>query len=114
MINFELINSLKSNFFKKKTDKIYYTKVSKNEIYLVYKPSLIDLESLVRQAQVLITCHGAISHIANSFNVKIVDIIEENRKVFYQRYTSYLKKYNPIYRAKFDILKDDLLDIIRE
>jgi hypothetical protein len=77
-------------------------------------PTFNDIESLLRNAKILITCHGAVTHAANSFNVKIVDIIEENRKVFYQHYTSYLKKYNPIYRAKFDILKDDLLDIIRE
>ena len=64
--------------------------------------------------ELILTWHGALTHTANFFNVKIVDIIEENRKAFYQRYTSYLKKYNSIYRAKFDILKDDLLDIIRE
>ena len=101
MINFELINSLKSNFFKKKTDKIYYIKVSKNEIYLVYKPSLIDLESLVRQAQVLITCHGAISHIANSFKkfINYVNFVESDSLLF-------LKNF----KHKIDFLYLDSLD----
>ena len=110
MINFELINSLKSNFFKKKTDKIYYTKVYKNEIYLVYKPSLIDLESLVRQAQVLITCHGAISHIANSFNVKMFDIIDESKKDWYSRFSSYMNNYNLIYRDSFNLIHKKIIN----
>ena len=45
-------------------------------------PTFNDIESLLRNAKILITCHGALTHAANSFNVKIVDIIEENRKVF--------------------------------
>ena len=74
-------------------------------------PTFNDIESLLRNAKILITCHGAVTHVANSFNVKIVDIIEENRKAFYQRYTSYLKKYNPIYRNKFNLLKKDIFNI---
>ena len=74
-------------------------------------PTFNDIESLLRNAKILITCHGAFTHVANSFNVKIVDIIEENRKAFYQRYTSYLKKYNPVYRNKFNLLKKDIFNI---
>ena len=114
IIDFDLIQNLKIKFFQKKTDNIYLKNYSNTSVYFIYMPTFNDIESLLRNAKILITCHGAVTHVANSFNVKIVDIIEENRKVFYQRYTSYLKKYNPIYRAKFDILKDDLLDIIRE
>ena len=114
IIDFDLIQNLKIKFFQKKTDNIYLKNYSNTSVYFIYMPTFNDIESLLRNAKILITCHGAVTHAANSFNVKIVDIIEENRKVFYQHYTSYLKKYNPIYRAKFDILKDDLLDIIRE
>ena len=114
IIDFDLIQNLKIKFFQKKTDNIYLRNYSNTSVYFIYMPTFNDIESLLRNAKILITCHGAVTHVANSFNVKIVDIIEENRKVFYQHYTSYLKKYNPIYRAKFDILKDDLLDIIRE
>ena len=32
--------------------------------------------------ELILTWHGALTHTANFFNVKIVDIIEENRKVF--------------------------------
>ena len=30
-----------------------------------------------------------------------IDIIEENRKFWYSRYTYYLRNYKPIYRSKF-------------
>ena len=114
LIDFNLIQDLKDNFFKKKSDKIYYKKMSETSIYLIYKPAFVDLESLLRNSRILIACHGAITHAANSFNIKIIDIIEEKHKQNYQRFTSYLKKYNPIYRDQFTVLKTHLLNKICE
>ena len=111
IIDFDLIQNLKIKFFQKKTDNIYLKNYSNTSVYFIYMPTFNDIESLLRNAKILITCHGAVTHVANSFNVKIVDIIEENRKAFYQRYTSYLKKYNPIYRNKFNLLKKDIFNI---
>ena len=67
-----------------------------------------DIESLLRNSKTLISCHGAITHAANSFNVKIIDIIEENKKIFYQRFTSYLNKYSKVYRKDFFSIKNNL------
>ena len=40
-------------------------------------PTYDDLESLLRNTKVLITCHGSITHAANSFNIKKFDILEK-------------------------------------
>ena len=110
MVNFELIEDLKNKFFKKKTEKIYYYKNSTSFIYLIYRPTLEDLESVLRKAKILISCHGAITHIANSLNIKILDIIDENKKEWYQRFATYLKQYSIIYRQTFSEMKNILLN----
>jgi 5-formaminoimidazole-4-carboxamide-1-beta-D-ribofuranosyl 5'-monophosphate synthetase len=77
-------------------------------VYLIDKPTFEDIESLMRNSKTLISCHGAITHAANSLNVKIIDIIEEDKKKFYQRFTSYMNDYYPIYRSSFDLIKEDI------
>ena len=52
-------------------------------------------------------------HVANSFDIKIIDIIEQNKSEWYKRFTSYLNNYEKVYRNKFDILKFELLNKIR-
>ena len=51
------------------------------------------------------------THVANCFNVKIIDIIEKKKEKFDARCTSYIRNYSPIYREKFEILKKNILDI---
>ena len=65
-------------------------------------PSFEDLESLLRKTKLFIGCHGATMHAANSFGIPKIDIIEENKKEFYRRFTSYFDKYTPIYRNDFN------------
>jgi len=112
MIDFDLLQSLKSKFFIKKTDKIYYKNLLNTSIYLIYKASFEDLESLIREAKVFIGCHGGLTHVPNSFNIKIIDIIEESKKEWYGRYTLYLKNYKQINRGEFNEIKEELLNNI--
>ena len=113
LVNFLLIDELKNNFFDKLNDKIYSKKSSNNLIYLIYKPTLEDLESLIRQSKIFISCHASMIHVANSFDKKIIDIIEQNKSEWYERFTSYLNNYEKVYRNKFNILKFELLNKIR-
>ena len=103
-----IINQLKNKFFEKISDKIFIKKNLNKLIYLIYKPSFDDIESLLRNSKILIACHGAITHASNSFNVKKIDILEEGKIKFYKRFTSYLDDYHPIFRSKFDILKEEI------
>jgi len=114
IIDFKLINDLKNKFFDKKDEKIYFKKNSNNFIYFIFKPSFLDLESILQNSKILVSCHGAITHAANSFNIKILDIIEKDRKESYKLFSSYLKNYNAIFRNNFNILHADLLKKINE
>ena len=74
------------------TDKTTYQtrKVDDKKIYFIYKPSLDDIESLLVNTKTLIACHGAITHVANSYGVQILDIIDESKKDWYPRFSSYM------------------------
>jgi ADP-heptose:LPS heptosyltransferase len=106
--SFDLINKLKEVYFTKKNEHLFFKKNSLNSIYLVNKPSFENLESLLRKANILISCHGAITHAANSFDIKKIDIFEKKRKDFYKKYTSYMNNYYPIYRKNFNDLKNEI------
>lgn len=108
LINLELVENLKNKYFTHLNNKIYFRKKSKFNIYLIYKPSFEDIESLLRNSKILIACHGAITHAANSLNVKNLDILNQDNSEWYQRFTSYLKNYNMIYRKNFIELKEKL------
>ena len=112
LINFNLIENLKKSFFKKINNILYIKKNGDKVIYLIFQPTFEDLESLLRNSKALISCHGAIIHAASSLNVKIIDLVDENYKNWYQRYTSYIKNYNFIYRNKFSEIKDKMLNKI--
>ena len=101
LIKLELIEHLINKYFKKDNSNIYSYKKNGKSIYLVNKPSFDDIESLLRNSKVLISCHGAITHAANSFNVKIIDIIEKSNSSFYNKFTSYINNYFPVYRNDF-------------
>ena len=109
IVDFQLINNLKNKFFNSGAENIYYKKNLDKFIYFVYKPTFDDLISMLNNAQILITCHGAITHAANSFDIKIIDIIDENKKYWYSRYTYHLKNYKPIYRSKFSKIQKKLI-----
>ena len=112
MLDFELLNKLKNKFFYKKNEKIFYKNYSNSSIFLIYKASLDDFESIARNAKIFISCHCGLTHIPNSFNIKIIDIIEESKKEFYDRWTVYMNNYNQIYRNKFSTIKNEVMKLI--
>ena len=112
LIDFELIDELKKKYFNKIDNKIYMIKKGNRSIYLIYKPTFEDLESLLRSSKTLIACHGAITHAANSFDVKKIDILEKSKATFYRRFTSHLIDYHTIYRSTFSDVKNDIYDKI--
>ena len=110
--DFKLIKDLKENFFNKISNNIFSRKNFSKSIFLVYKPSFDDIESLLRNTYILISCHGAITHASNSFNVKKIDILEEKKIKFYARFTTYLNNYYPTYRASFNELSNKISEKI--
>ena len=112
MFNIKLIDDLKNKFFNKVDDKIFLKKSSNSSIYLIFQPSFYDIESLLKNTHILISCHGSVTHAANSFDIIKIDILEKNMVNFYKRFTFYLKKHHTIYRSGFENLKSQIYDKI--
>ena len=112
LINFNLIDNLKKKFFQKINNILYIKNYGDKTIYLIFQPTFEDLESLLRNSKVLISCHGAIIHAASSLNIKVIDLIDGKYKNWYQRYTSYIKNYNFVYRYKFSAIKNEIINKI--
>ena len=109
--NFEIIRSDLDKF----CEILNELKLKKNRnksVYLIYKPTFDDLESLLRSTKTLIACHGAITHASNSFDVKKIDIIEKSKVSFYQRFTTHLLDYHTIYRSTFVDVESEIYNKI--
>jgi len=107
----ELINK---NFLEKIDTNIFFKKNNTKSIFLVNIPTFDDIESLLRNSKKLISCHGAITHVANSLDVQIIDIIEKDRQLFYQRFTSHLNMYTYVFRENFNLMENILLNKLNE
>ncbi len=57
----------------------------------------------------VITCHGPLSLLSGSFNINLIDIIDKAQNKWYFRHTSHIKKYNKLYREKFDKLAKKII-----
>ena len=106
-----LIERLEINSTEQLTKNIFINNIKEN-IVLVKKPSFLDLESILRKTKVLITCHGALTHAAASFNIKIIDIVEESREELVKRYSLYIKNYYIVYRNNFSSIKNRINQLL--
>lgn len=106
-----LFNRLRENFNKIENN-LYSKLINTKKLILVDKVSFEELIDIVSISRLIITCHGAPTHVASSFNVKIIDIIEKNKEDFYNVYTSHLRNYNKIYRQDFSKLTNEIFSLI--
>ena len=87
------------------------------------KPSLIDLkvdvyegldflelEKITSKSNVLISCHGAISHVATANNIKQIDIIDKSYN--YAKWTDHFRNYKFLYRDNFANLSVKIIELI--
>ena len=111
LLSNNLIERLEINSTEQLTKNIFINNIKEN-IVLVKKPSFLDLESILRKTKVLITCHGALTHAAASFNIKIIDIVEESREELVKRYSLYIKNYYIVYRNNFSSIKNRINQLL--
>ena len=79
----------------------------------VYKElDFLNLESLISKCKLLISCHGAVSHVAAAHQIKQIDIIEKTKLNFYSKWTAHFRNYFPIYRKKFSTLTDEIIKLL--
>ena len=74
--------------------------------------TFLQIESLINDTELLISCHGAASHVAAAKNKKQIDIIEKSKYYYYSKWTYHFRSYNFIYRKKFDDLSKDILKLL--
>ena len=90
----EIINAVKQELNKRKI-KLY------NDL------SFYDLTKITLKSNILISCHGAISHVASANNIKQVYIIDKSYN--YRRWSSHFRNYQFVYREEFNILTNNII-----
>ena len=102
-----LINGVKEKFNKNGVFAI-----NDKKIIILDNISFTDLKIIIKKAELIITCHGSPTHIASSFNTKIIDIFDRKNEEFYKFYTSHLRNYKYLYREDFNILAKEILRLV--
>jgi len=83
-----------------------------SNIKLIEGLNFMQLQEIVSQSKLLISCHGAISHVASAYNIKQIDIIDVNLKNPYSNWTSHFRNYFPVYRKNFKNLSAEILSLL--
>ena len=85
-------------------------KLNTKKVKIFYNQELYEIENIVFNSDLLITCHGWISHIASSKSIKQIDIIDDQYP--YNKWTSHFRNYNFVNRTSFNNLSKEILDLI--
>ena len=104
--------SLIKNNFNKISEFKFELNHNNKKIIFFEKTNFSELEFLVSKSKVLISCHGAATHVAAAFNVKIIDIYDKNKIFFYKKWTSHFRNYTNIERDNFAALTVKIVDIL--
>ena len=69
-----------------------------------------NLEAIINSASLIVSCHGAVSHIAAAKNIKQIDIIDKTYN--YKKWTEHFRNYKSIDRKKFNDLYKDIVNLV--
>lgn len=81
-----------------------------SKLHLFRNLNFLDLEFLLSKSHMLISCHGAISHVAASKNIKQIDIIDDSYN--YNKWSAHFRSYHKISRDKFLSLSKEILRLL--
>jgi ADP-heptose:LPS heptosyltransferase len=76
------------------------------DIFFFRELDFLQLESVVVSSDLLISCHGSVSHLASAKEIKQIDIIDKSYN--YGRWTEHFRNYNYIHRNNFSILASQI------
>ncbi len=80
-----------------------------DNIDLIENINFTDLESIINNSSLLISCHGAVSHVAAAKNIKQIDIIDKSYN--YEKWTKHFRNYKSINRKSFNELSIEILNL---
>tara|TARA_A100000164_G_scaffold208030_1_gene184432 strand:+ start:2923 stop:3954 length:1032 start_codon:yes stop_codon:yes gene_type:complete len=107
-INTKLLSKLKETSLE--INKSFYEiTIKSKKIYLLTDESFFSISHLISKSSLFISCHGAFTHIASNYKVKILDIIEKNKTLHYCRITKHMKNYKYLFRDNFSILSKEII-----
>jgi len=86
------------------------SEINNQNVKLIEALNFEELEKIVSHSKLLISCHGAISHVASAYNIKQIDIIDINSKEPYSNWTDHFRNYSSIYRENFPNLSYKILN----
>lgn len=109
LIETENIDEIKKTS-KKISNYIYEIKLTNNNAFLIINDNFFSTSHLISKCRMFISCHGAFTHIASNYNVKILDIIEKNKEKHYKRITSHMENYNSLFRENFKNLSKKIIN----
>ena len=71
------------------------------------KIDIFEFQFLIKHSNCLISCHGAPSHIASNYDIKVIDIIDNSEINFFS-------SYNHHFKNKVQIVRDDFINLSRK
>ena len=90
-------------------NKIFSSSVN-SKIFFYDNLSFLDIEKIAVKSHLLISCHGAISHIAAAKKIKIIDIIDPSYN--YSKWTAHFRDYFPVNRKEFSELSKQITQLL--
>jgi len=108
-IDTKIINRLKSSS-NKINESLYEINLNNTKGYLLINENFFSISHLISKSSLFISCHGAFTHIASNYKIKILDIIERNKAIHYSRITKHMKDYKYLYRDKFSKLSEEIIN----
>ena len=74
--------------------------------------NIFEFQFLIKHSNCLITCHGASSHIASNYDIKVIDIVDNSEINFFSSYNHHFKNKVQIVRDDFNILSRIIIESI--
>ncbi|MBD1150493.1 glycosyltransferase family 9 protein [Pelagibacterales bacterium SAG-MED29] len=109
MIETKIINELKGSS-NKINEFVYEIDLNNTKAHLLINENFFSVSHIISKSSLFVTCHGAFTHIASNYNIKILDIIEKDKDVHYSKITNHMKNYKLIYRDNFLKLSEDIIN----
>ena len=84
--------------------------LKKHEIEIYEDLNFSYLEKITSKSNILISCHGAISHVAAANNIRQIDIIDKSYD--YIKWTDHFRNYKSLYRDSFNFLSKKIIKLL--
>ena len=98
-----------SSKFNKLDNNTYQINHENNFVVLFNNINFFDIQYLLLNSDLLISCHGAITNVAAALNIKIFDIIDPSEDLLFEKYTAHFRNYTSFKRANFSTLAEDII-----